>query len=476
MPELNRPDLWKLVLHAVRTARTAGYAKISSGQYVARYQVPKFERTDAGWPLSLGDRTFTRNVNDPVDWREMYSSIPSQLSGMPLADVPILYQSVRDIVDLCMSDQKLEDGVSLLAGFHKDRPNEKRAAIEREALRLIGTIINRAEATGAKSDEEILDIYKELEQGRFGEQVTGDLFIPIVLTAFELDQPLELKNGMWLEPIEEDIQRARAPSWMRSDRISPYVVAAATHAFVIRNVTMKNAAWGRASWLNEARVDLSDVERFVESIFISTRRRSGYAQVFMRTHGWAVEFVHDLPVVWKITTVEAYPLEFENGMWNQPQDAIDQESLDVIVRIFKSLTNAASNIQLAARRLRRSTMRVDEEDQILDATIGIEALLSKQNDELSHRLSLRAAAVLSDIINPNRTYELMKRVYSQRSTIVHGKRPKSGLVQVGDTQVPAHDLATTLLQQLLRHCLLAFEPWTPITVDDLILQRLSLNE
>ncbi|NKY38612.1 HEPN domain-containing protein [Cellulomonas septica] len=82
-------------------------------------------------------------------------------------------------------------------------------------------------------------------------------------------------------------------------------------------------------------------------------------------------------------------------------------------------------IRLALRRLRHSPMRTHPEDELLDLMIAAEALYlgGAEQGELSHQLSLRAAlwAPEDGIVGRRETRALMKKAYSLRSQIAHGR-------------------------------------------------------
>lgn len=59
---------------------------------------------------------------------------------------------------------------------------------------------------------------------------------------------------------------------------------------------------------------------------------------------------------------------------------------------------------------------------------------------------------------------------------MHGTVPKNSLVKLGDQAFPANDIAVLLLRLLLRNYLLADEPWTPDSLDQLILGRMKRTE
>lgn len=157
-------------------------------------------------------------------------------------------------------------------------------------------------------------------------------------------------------------------------------------------------------------------------------------------------------------------------------EPISNDDLGTIRTVLAALLNAPKNVQLASRRCLRTTFRDDIEDEILDATIGIEALLSHGRDELTHRMSLRAAAALAKDYRSDAIYNLVKQVYSQRSQIVHGGTPKNTKVKFEDGEFWTHHIGVLLLRELLRHYLTADVPWTAESLDALILERLGHTE
>ena len=170
-----------------------------------------------------------------------------------------------------------------------------------------------------------------------------------------------------------------------------------------------------------------------------------------------------------------YPDDFERG-WLKMKAPIPDADLAEIVRAVGALLDSPKNVQLASRRCLRAMYRNDIEDEILDATIGIEALLSQGRDELTHRMSLRAAAALANDYRSDAIYNLIKQVYGQRSQIVHGSTPKNSVVKFEDTEFGANHIGIFLLRQLLKSRLLAEEPWTAESLDALIIRRLGQTD
>jgi hypothetical protein len=108
---------------------------------------------------------------------------------------------------------------------------------------------------------------------------------------------------------------------------------------------------------------------------------------------------------------------------------------------------------------------------VLDAAIGIEALVGKEPDALTHRMAQRAAIALADDIPPANTYSLLKQFYGIRSKIAHGETPKHWKVKLGDREGDVVWIGMYLLRMLLRNRLLADEPWDATSLDERMLHR-----
>jgi hypothetical protein len=343
---------------------------------------------------------------------------------------------------------------------------------------MVGTLLGRAEVLGLTADTDLFDLYRQIDAGRFAENLTGDFMVPLVLTTFEATEAVHLVDDYWLEPLTEDVHRSRAPSTHSYDA-SPHIAAAATHAVVRRAATFINSDGPLSD--GRMRPDTSEVRAFtnrvLEALHIVTGKHSGYAQVLVRSSEWVSwrGWVSNLPHSYATDVLVGYPVTFDRG-WLRPMDPISNDDLDTTRTVLAALLNAPKNVQLASRRCLRTTFRDDIEDEILDATIGIEALLSQGRDELTHRMSLRAAAALAKDYRSDAIYNLVKQVYSQRSQIVHGGTPKNTKVKFEDGEFWTHHIGVLLLRELLRSRLTADVPWTAESLDVLILERLGHTE
>ncbi|TFB63465.1 hypothetical protein E3N86_04605 [Cryobacterium sp. Hz7] len=403
----------------------------------------------------------------------MFGVSVGTFAQIALDEVPELISACNVVSEIAMSDVKFEQSISLLASGEQDSV-KRIEQVKFEYVRFVMHLIARAEATGAESDEDLLSIYLALERARFADELIGDLIVPIALTALKTNETFQITEDIWIEPIDADMQRARAEPILSGDRVSALVVAAATHAVVVRNVKFDNRDYfDRRFRRNE--IDLNRVDRVIQCLHIATARDTGYAQAYVRPVDWADEWEHDLPAIWKIAKYHRYPDEFDAGGWNEDKVAVSQALLDEIPVMFTALESSPANVQLAARRAMRAVLRDDDEDKTLDATIGMEALLLSNNDreEMTHRMAQRAAAALTADYPPQIVYGLVKKVYEHRSKIVHGRVRKTSMIRIEEVPYPAQDIAALLLRLLLGNLLRSENPWTPEQLDLKLLQALN---
>lgn len=239
-----RPDLWQITLPAVKAARTKGLDHIASGRYVGSLSVPRYETNKQGWSTTTSDEGFFDRKGTPPNWDYMFGPTPGAFAAISFDDVPELKHAAEQVSQIGLSDERFAACISFLADA-KQTVSERKDQIEFEYIRFVTDIIARAEAVGAAADNDLLDIYLRLEKARFAEVLTGDLVVPLALTSLDLPGVLQITDRVSIEPLDEATQRARAVSAMYAGRISAHVVAAATHAVVVKGVAIANADWGR---------------------------------------------------------------------------------------------------------------------------------------------------------------------------------------------------------------------------------------
>lgn len=102
---------------------------------------------------------------------------------------------------------------------------------------------------------------------------------------------------------------------------------------------------------------------------------------------------------------------------------LTQAELDQLPGIFAGLTNSSlSELRIAADRLREAESRLSRTDSLLDAVIGLEALLNPHDfGELAFRVAVNYAFLAPPNARRAR-YETVKTIQKTRNSIVHGGR------------------------------------------------------
>jgi hypothetical protein len=105
-----------------------------------------------------------------------------------------------------------------------------------------------------------------------------------------------------------------------------------------------------------------------------------------------------------------------------------QELLNTVYKEPMFVRNATSKMDIATGRFFESYYVENWFQNMLDLTIALEALFSpSDNQELSHRIALRCAWLLSNNqpeSSSDRIYDRVRTMYDLRSRIVHGSSPR----------------------------------------------------
>jgi hypothetical protein len=118
-------------------------------------------------------------------------------------------------------------------------------------------------------------------------------------------------------------------------------------------------------------------------------------------------------------------------------------------------------MEMACSRLSDAQTRIRPQDRLVDAVIGLEALLLAGHDkeyrgELRYRFSLNYSTLFEKPAERHRAFRVAKDLYDLRSTIAHGGILKKENCRVGEEKLTADDAAKRaceVLQNVIRHFL-----------------------
>lgn len=118
--------------------------------------------------------------------------------------------------------------------------------------------------------------------------------------------------------------------------------------------------------------------------------------------------------------------------------------------LYNALTESdRRRVDMALDRLGLSIAKEKASDAMVDLAIALEALLSDDGnkEELTYRLRLRAALFLADSLNERQlTKKLVNKIYSERSSVVHGEIPKRASPEL---RSKAEELVGKLIRKIL---------------------------
>jgi hypothetical protein len=161
------------------------------------------------------------------------------------------------------------------------------------------------------------------------------------------------------------------------------------------------------------------------------------------------------PTSWNVIgTQSAWPGWGAPGRLYGDAYSLSNDEVPIFLEFLKSprkdLIERRKSIMLAFNRLKFGYERLRSEDRLIDFMIGLEALFlgEGEKDELSYRLSLRAAALLGDTpVNREKIFNELHKAYGVRSTIAHGKELKKG-INIDGNQISFAELVNRVEEHL----------------------------
>jgi hypothetical protein len=322
--------------------------------------------------------------------------------------------------------------------------------IDRFAMKLLGRYrhLHRDEQY---NESRLLPIYLELERGVLDDELPIDVVVPLLFLGFAVDD-CHIGGNVSIVRLSDDLHLARAAIGGAWD--NTVVRGAASHALRLTGYTILN----RSNQIGLAETyPVQRIELFLAALRIVKGVETGYAQLLAVPDRWAHGWRAWLPAL-EGTSCRAYPPEFDNYRWLRPIETLNADDLLETGEVFAALEEADNNkIRIAVKRLNRCHVRSDEEDAMLDAVVGLEALLADDSkDGIAHRLALRLGALATvppeADLSPQEVFASVKRMYDYRSRLVHGGEKAN---QYREIALPGNqrELAVNLAIRYLRRAL-----------------------
>lgn len=470
------PELYRLTMAVVfdMDMMVTEYLARDGYKYVPFRTRRKVTAFDSGWPnVSLKEKDESR-----VAHAELFAHKVSSIDPFAYDDIPSM-AALKEYVhgnEVVAERLRLQNPEGTFPADLADSMMDTTISMFPES------IYDRAMALGLQVTEPaVAELYAQREKSWLAPQLEYQLVAPLVLTDIDIsDEGLWVDEGTRIEKLTDDDLR-RISEVDRFSVPSP-LADAARWAVVVDMPPMDNPGEGKSLLMRDDPVDTRGIDAVCDAIRIVSSARPGWARIFRRPRDWARHWEDDLPNLNHVFTARRYPAYFEDGGWLKQHTGVTAEEVALLPKVAAALKTTSAQAKLASRRLSMAMLRDAPDDQLIDACIGLEALLGQKGAEISYRVSVRAAALLAskseDPRDPQLVFKLAKKVYDRRSELVHGSasgkhatvQPRNG----GDT-FSTHSVAVWLVREVLHERLLRPD-WKVEDLDALVLKSLAPAE
>jgi len=329
--------------------------------------------------------------------------------------------------------------------------------LESQARGLVGDVLDRyIHTTGLfeLNQHRLLPLYLEVEKYLLEDVLMIAILVPILCLRFEAER-IDIDEHTSIVKLSDKLHLARTPNRRFQYESDPRVQTAATHALALTNYTVKNenvvSMWHAIG--NAESYPLKLIDDFYAALRLATEHPTGYAQLLVLPLGWASSYKADLVPLQK-TSVRNYPPWFENGYWKESVPTLTSQKMEDIANLFRRIRKLSDKrLSVALRRLNLSSLRTNGEDGLLDAMIGLEALLSDGNQEMTYKIAMRMAGLykLLGTVGSTDVVREVKTIYGLRSKVVHGSDfDIKETLDRGDKKIGVVDAAVEHLRAALR--------------------------
>jgi hypothetical protein len=113
--------------------------------------------------------------------------------------------------------------------------------------------------------------------------------------------------------------------------------------------------------------------------------------------------------------------------------------------------NVPLPLRIAAKRFAESFGKQGDEDRLIDYVIAMEALLGRKEEAIAYRIPLKLATLVGDSPPERvRIFDVSKKAYELRSSLVHGSHELGKIVTVERSKVPWGDFLLEVQGYLIR--------------------------
>lgn len=421
--------------------------------------------------------------SDDPKYEKLYQEVPYLAHGIPryeLRDFPEERTQYGAIFNGYSSD-KINilniDGFSDLYQFITNEPEVRKALFEDEKIdnakykirNLVSEIVEQylydIEATGAVPEEiqEKLRSFVGRKLLRFlDDTLKIDICVPICLATFESDG-IKLSDEIEIVRIPDDIQKSRKQSCSYEMNTEDWVASCATHMIVLHGYCFDNKEYISINTVtrNYNAYPLHVIDSIMAVIRVVTGYEIGYEQILSIPLGWNDSTFADLKPLYGAKSHFVNANEIKKFWMCLPVNVINLEQIEAIQKLYMTVSSnegntSRSNLTFALKRLNRCMLRNEKDDMAIDATIGLESLLSGgTKGEITYTISNRIPVVFahecSDTYSSTDCRKIMKKIYNYRSIVVHGGslKDKDRYYEISGQKMEIEKIAVDFLRQTL---------------------------
>jgi len=319
-------------------------------------------------------------------------------------------------------------------------------------------------------DRELIDkLVEEFVNRIFIEYIDYSIWIPIVFTNFELDF-YQLSENIFIKRIPKEIHIARNANLNNSTTSQDLqlVIQGCSHALQFKGFQSLNLNYDSLNLDFFNKMNSKEFQSILDKVLggfkILTDESLSYYQIFASSENCVLSRYAELE---GISTCRYVKNKFNENLldrgWLEVPYKIKINELENVKKMLEMLSQANYlELEFAIKKLIDGSLRNREEDAIIDATVGLESLLTdkKSKSEINYKLSIRGGFItkLSPFfdLKPSEIRDALKRIYSYRSIIVHGGKEKDRLNKRSLKLRDKDYLCKVIAFQILRHCLKFF--------------------
>lgn len=467
--EKNAKNLAKLFLTLSKTTAIQAHEYIGSHSRITGYC--KYPVKDIHFP------------KDNPEFKEINEKVPFLFYDIPkysLNDFPencIQYGAIfngyaNDRLD-CTSMQEFNNLIEFIDNTAEVKKmfNEKediesiKLTIKRLNIGIVERYLYSIKATENAPDDlvdKIIPFIEEFLNRYIRKKLYIDIYVPICLVTFD-DDVIKLSDNIEIVRMSEEVQKARQKACQYEAVDENWVAACATHMIVIHNYQFdntKNLSINSAT-ANYNAYPIQIIDNIMAALRVVTNYPVGYCQILSLPLGWIDNYFADLIPLYGAKTHFVNANEIKKGWLFIPVNKISVEQVEKIKKIYGVIHELESdskvgNLLFALKRFNRCLLRNEVDDMAIDATIGLEALLSGgTKGEITYTISNRIPIVF--LYEKNEKYfttncrSIMKKIYNYRSKVVHGAtiKEKDKYFEINGDKYEIEKIAVDFLRHTL---------------------------